>query len=248
MNLLQKTSSLRIIFFAMALLCVLLAAEWAQDGASHELLRKKPSVDLQVSKKLLTYPCPPGMYSSSRACLSADDLRVFLTAVTRDFSKRAAFVYTVSGGRIVGEGSKVTWDLSEAGPGIYAATLEVQDNKKHRALATVNVTVQNCGDCVHEEPCPMPMAVTCYDEVKAGTPITCKVVMGRAIWRAPAAYEWSARDSNGEDASERISVRDTYISIRTDGLGGRYLTTTVRVKGLDPSCSPTASASTAVKP
>ncbi len=248
MNFLKQPSSQRINLFSVtALLCVLLACVWAQSGASHELVGMKPSVELQVSKTLLTYPCGSGSYSISRSCPSTFDLQVSLTAVTKDFKKQSVFTYTVSGGRIVGEGSKVAWDLSDAGPGTYAATLEVQDHNKHRAVSTVNVTVQNCRDCVNEEPCPPSIVVTCYDEVKAGTPITCKVAVGPAIWRAPAAYKWSVRDSSAEDVSERISGRGAYISIRTDGLGGQYLTTTVKVKGLDSSCSPTASASTTVK-
>jgi hypothetical protein len=249
MKLLKQSSISRIICRSgTALLCVLLGSAMALKAASTGLLKTKPSVELQVSKTLLTYPCQPDWYSSSRSCPSTADLQVVLTAVAKDFNKQSVYAYAASGGRIVGEGSKVTWDLSEAGPGIYAATVEVQDNKKHRALSTVNVTVQNCRDCVNSEPCPAPIVVTCYDEVKAGTPITCKVVVGPAIWRAPAAYEWSTRDSTGEDASERISGRGTYISIRTDGLGGQYLTTTVKVKGLDPSCSATAAGSTTVKP
>jgi hypothetical protein len=141
----------------------------------------------------------------------------------------------------------VTWDLSEAGPGIYAATVEVQDNKKHRAVSTVNVTVQLCGDCVDEWPCPV-ILVTCYDQVKAGTPITCKVVVGASSRSNPITYEWSARDSSGEDISGRISVRGTYISIPTNGLASHTVYTTVKVNGLDPSCSVVASGSTAVKP
>jgi hypothetical protein len=61
-------------------------------------------------------------------------------------------------------------------------------------------------------------------------------------------YEWSVRDSAGENLSARISGQGTYISIRTDGLAGQYLTTTVEFKNLEPSCPRTTSASTKVKP
>jgi hypothetical protein len=70
----------------------------------------------------------------------------------------------------------VTWDLSTVRPGIYTATVEVQDNKKHRALSSVIVKPLFCGDCVDSFMCP-PILVTCYDEVKAGTPITCKFLV-----------------------------------------------------------------------
>jgi hypothetical protein len=250
MNFLKQRSSLRILLLsATTLLCAFLGSVLPENGASRGLVRTKPAVELQVSKTLLTHPCQPDSHSISRACPSTADLQVALTVVTKDFNKPSVYAYAVSGGRIVGEGSKVTWDLSAAGPGLYAVTVEVQDNnKKHRALSTANVTVQNCEDCVNSEPCPAPIVVTCYDEVKEGTPITCKVVVGPAIWRAPAAYEWSARDSSGGDLSERISRQGIYVSIPTNGLAGQTVYATVKVKGLDPSCSATASGSTAVKP
>lgn len=249
MNVLRQPSSLGIGFVSgTALLCALLASAMAPKAASTGLLKTKPSVELQASKTLLTYPCPPDWHSISRSCPSTADLQIALTAVARDFNKQSVYAYAVSGGRIVGEGRKVIWDLNGFGQGIYAATVEVQDDKKHRALDTVNVTVQSCGDCVNSEPCPPPIVVTCYDEVKAGTPITCKVLVGASNRSNPITYEWSADDSSGEDISGRISVQGTYISIRTDGLGGQYVTATVKVKGLDPSCSMTASGSTAVKP
>lgn len=233
---------------ALALLCVLLASVTARNGASHDLLKTKPLVELQASKTLLTYPCQFDWHSISGSCPSTQHVQVTLTTLTKNFNKQSVYAYAVSGGRVVGEGSKVTWDLSAAGPGLYAATVEVQDQKKHRAIATVNVTVRVCGDCVNSEPCPVPTVVNCYDEVKAGTPITCKVVVGQAIWRAAAAYEWSVRDSTGADLFERIRAQGTYISIPTNGLAGLTVYTTVKVKGLDPSCSATASGFTVVKP
>jgi hypothetical protein len=213
------------------------------------LLKKKPSVVLQASTTLITLPCPGGWHSSSRSCPSTIGLQVALTSIAKDFNQQTRFAYAVAAGRIVGEGSKVTWDLSEVGPGIYTATVEVRDNKNHRALSSVIVTIANCGDCVDSWVCPT-IVVTCYDAVRAGTPITCKVVLGPwSDWITyRITYEWSARDSSGEDLALRISGGGTSISIPTNGLGGKSVYTTVEVKGLDPSCGRTASSSTVVKP
>ncbi|HJZ81159.1 MAG TPA: hypothetical protein VKD91_12470, partial [Pyrinomonadaceae bacterium] len=216
------------------------------------MLKKKPSVELQASTTSIIYPCSPGGYSMSRSCPSTVDFQVGLTAITRDFNKQQVFVYTVTGGRVVGEGSKVTWDLSGSQPNVYTATVEVQDNKRHRALSSVVVKLLNCGDCVIPDPdlfCPTIVA-TCDNEVRAGTPVSCTVKLQPSL--DPKAtppdritYEWSARDSAGKDVSGRINGRGASISIRTDGLGGQLLATTVKVKGLDPACSETAVDSTA---
>ncbi len=246
MNSLKQRSGHRSISLLItSLLCVLLASVMVQNTSSNGLLKKKPSVVLQASTTLITYPCPPDFHSVSRSCPSTADFQVALASLAKDCNKLTPYAYTVTGGRIVGEGNKVTWDLSGVWPGIYTATVEVQDNKKHRALSSVNVTIMSCGDCVDSWLCPT-IVVTCYDEVKAGTPVTCKVAVGP--WSDVITYEWSARDSSGEDLSGRISGRGTSISIPTNGLGGKTITAMVEVKGLHPSCGRTASSSTVVKP
>jgi hypothetical protein len=245
----HASSRRNISFAVISMACVVLAPVIARRGSSFELLGAKPSVELRASKTVLTIPCPPGMCSTSGACPSTADLQVSLTAITRDFKKQFVYVYTVTGGRVVGEGSKVTWNLSDVSPGFYFVTVEVKDDKQHRAAATVNVTVQACGDCLTDcfGWCPA-IFVSCYDAVKVRTPITCKVVLQPSGRPVPLTFEWSVRDWNGEDLSEKISGQGKSISIRTDGLGGRHLTTTVKVKGVDPSCNDTASGSTLVKP
>ncbi len=156
MNFRKRPSTLRIISVsATAVLCLLLSPVMAEIVSSNGLLRKKPSVELQASTTLITYPCPPSGHSLSGSCPSIANLQVGLTARTEAFNRQADYLYKVTGGRVVGEGSKVTWDLTEAGPGVYTATVEVQDNKKHRALSSVVVTIRNCADCVISDWCPL---------------------------------------------------------------------------------------------
>lgn len=246
MNFLKRRFGSRIISLsATPLLCALLIAVVAQKGVSKGLLTKKPSVELQASTRKITYPCPPGFLSMSRTCPSTADLQVGLMSIPRDFSKQPTYIYTVAAGRVVGEGDKVTWDLSEVEPGVYTATVEVRDNKKHRALSSVIVTITICKDCVDRWFCPT-LAVDCYDQVKAGTLAVCIVRMQASS--SPVTYEWSVNASSGEDLSERISRRGDSISIPTNNLAGQTVYVKVEVKGLDPSCARTASGSTKVKP
>src|SRR5581483_459383 len=146
-----------------------------------------------------------------------------------------------------GEGSRVTWDLNGVEPGLYTAAVEVHDNQKHGASSTMTLTIQACSDCVIPDfPCPL-IAVTCYDEVKSGPPITCKVAIGPSTRPSPVTFAWFARDSDGEDLSKRITSRGEYVSITTYGLAGKTVYVRVELKGLDPSCNATASGSTVVK-
>jgi hypothetical protein len=161
-----------------------------------------------------------------------------------EFNKQPIYAYTVSGGRVVGEGSKVTWDLNGFGPGAYTATVEVQGNKKHRAVSSVMIKIENCSDCVISDFCPT-LVVACYDHVNAGTLAVCTV---RMPWSDRVTYEWSVNASGGEDLSKRISRRGASIAIPTNGLAGQTVYVKVEVKGLPPYCGGGASSSMAVKP
>ena len=231
------------IISLMAVSCVLLASLTSQKAAANEWF-KKPSVVLRASKTLANIPCPSGMRSFYEGC-PTNGPQVTLTSEADGF-RNPDFAYTVGVGRIVGERNFVVWDLNGVMPGIYKATVEVRDNKRHRAVSSVTVEVQECRDCVHthDDFCP-PMYVDCYDEVKAGTPITCKAVLPQAH---RYKYVWYARDSSGEDLSGRLSSRDSTVSIPTDALAGRTVYVEVEIKGLDPSCNSTASGKTKVNP
>ena len=245
MKFLRLSSNLRTVFiFGAPVLAVLLPAVMAKPEVSNALVGK-PSVVLHAAKTSIMYPCQPGWHSASRSCPTTVDMQVPLTTVARGFTK-PTYSYTVRGGRIIGEGSNVAWDLYDAGPGFHRAIVEVQDNKKHRALSFVDIKVGFCDDCVNSEPCPAPV-LRCYNEVMAGTPITCKIEIWPRSDPGPLTFEWSARDSSGGDLGERISRRGEYVSIRTDGLGGQSVTATVEIKGLDPSCPQILSGVTVVK-
>lgn len=245
MNSLNRRFDPLILVSAGALLCVLFASRMIQVEASNDVAAKRPSVELRASRTSITYPCPPCTHSMSRTCPAEFEPRVELTATAVGFNQRDVYSYAITGGRIVGEGSQVIWDLSYCSPGVYTATVEVQD-KKHRASASVAVTISNCGDCVDGD-CHCPaIVVNCYDAVRAGTPITCKVKVAGA--RSQPMFEWSARTSKGEDLSDKIRRTGEYISIPTNDLAGRVVYVTVDLRGLDQSCTSTASGSSVVKP
>jgi hypothetical protein len=243
-----------IAVFSGALLLVLLALVLSQtDSATGS--SKKASVVLSSSRTSITYPCTRGYASRSRSC-PAQSEAVRLTSEATGFQKQATYGYAVTAGQIVGSGSNVNWDVTGVGPGVYTATVEVRDSHQHLAAASVTVTVAMCGDCmiICELPCPM-IIVTCYDKVKAGTPITCRV---NAVGSSPKCnasvgwspehpgYKWSARSSNGEDLSGMITSKDEYVSIPTNGRAGQLVYATVEIPGLDPTCNRSASSSTRV--
>jgi hypothetical protein len=190
------------------------------------------------------------MQSITRACPLSDDGRISLVAVASGLGKDASYSYSVGAGQIVGEGSKVLWDLNGAGPGFYVVKVDVRDSRKRQATASATVTIANCGDCVPTETCMFMMVVTCYERVQAGTPIVCKLTTSLHLnpdTERPFTYEWSARDTGDHDLTATITRQGEYISIPTKDLGGKHVITTVEVKEL-AACGGKASGISFVKP
>jgi hypothetical protein len=242
----RHAKGIRSLLLTTALLsCVLFASAMSPTTSSFVRVGK-PVVVLHASKTSITFPCPPGSRTIASSCPADLDFQVRLTSTARDFRRQPLFAYTVGVGRIIGEGATVTWDLNGVPPGVYTATVEARDNKNQRAVSSVTVTLSLCEHCLTcDGLCPQ-LSLLCYDEVKAGTPITCKVVI-QPLSDA-VKYVWSVYGYSGEDLSGRLRIRDTYVSIPTATLAGQTISVEVKVQGLDPSCNATASSQTKVKP
>jgi hypothetical protein len=164
---------------------------------------------------------------------------VQLTAAATDpDNDTLLYTWSVTGGRITGEGRAVNWDLSGVNPGTYTATVEVNDGNQHTANASSTVTVAVC-ECA-PPPCPS-VSVSCPSDVKVGSPITFNAsVTGGPAGLAPT-YNWSVSAgtiSSGQGTSS--------ITVDTAGIGGQTVTATVELGGVAPECSRTASCSTSV--
>jgi hypothetical protein len=153
------------------------------------------------------------------------------------------YTWSVTGGRLSGEGRQVTWDLTGVANGTYTATVEVNDGNQHTANGTATVTVADCTGCeVPKPPCPQ-ISVSCPDSVELNQPITFTAsVTGGGEGFTPT-YNWSV--SAGTITSGQGT---STIQVDTSGLGGQAVTATVSIGGADPSCSNTASCTTSVKP
>ena len=142
------------------------------------------------------------------------------------------YTYTVSGGRVTGEGANVNWDLSGVGPGKYTATVEVDDGCGCISFSSTEVTIAGCPDCIPNFVCPT-VAVSCPDSVMDGSPVTISATVTTPGTPPVSTYNWSV--SAGTITSGQGT---TSITVSTAGLGGGSVTATVDVTGLDPSCGP----------
>lgn len=198
-----------------------------------------PVINSVTASGNIVKPCVPPNTSST--CTPTGN-EVTLTVDARDENNDTLlYTWSVTGGRISGEGRSVTWDLSGVANGTYAATVEVDDGNQHKVSGNTNVTVADCTGCVPPPPpCPT-VTVSCTDSVAVGTPITftASVTQGNNN-----TFNWSVSAgtiTSGQGTSS--------ITVDTAGLGGQTVTATVTLGGADPSCTSTSAAcSTNVKP
>jgi hypothetical protein len=184
-----------------------------------------------ASMTSITRPCPPN--TSSSTC-TASGSEVTLTADARDDNNDTLlYTWSVTGGRLTGEGRSVTWDLSGVANGTYTASVEVDDGNMHKVSGSATVTVADCTGCVAPPPpCPT-VSVSCPSTADPGTPVTFTASVANESGLS-LTYNWSVSAgtiSSGQGTSS--------ITVDTTGLGGQTVTASVSLGGADPSCSGT---------
>jgi hypothetical protein len=212
-----------------------------RNARTEPIINQAPSVaSVTPSMTSVLRPCPPG--TSSTTCTpTASEVTLVANATDPD-NDQLLYTWSVTGGRLSGEGRQVTWDLTGVANGTYTATVEVNDGNQHTANGSTTVTVADCSGCVEPpKPCPT-VSVSCPSDIEAGQPITFTAsVTGEG---GPWTYNWSVSAgtiSSGQGTST--------ITVDTAGLGSQSVTATVSIGGADPSCTgTTASCTTSVRP
>jgi hypothetical protein len=197
-----------------------------------------PTVSVAASTATITLPCPEGTQSATCTPSSSREVQLTATATDPD-NDTLLYTWSVTGGRVTGDGREVTWDLSGVQAGTYTASVEVNDGNAHTASATTTVTVAECTECF--PPCPA-VAVSCPSDVEQGSPITFTASVTGGDPNVTGTYNWSV--SAGTITSGQGT---STITVDTTGIGGQTVTASVDVGGYPPACATTASCSTQVR-
>jgi hypothetical protein len=146
--------------------------------------------NVELSETTVTGRCPDGFRPAAGAVCS-DDMSVNVTTTAVDPENDVlTYQYTVSGGRIVGQGANVSWDLTGAQPGTYTITAGVDDScGVCGKTQTRTITVAEC-NCVRVCECPTldvtgPAGVTNAGETMT---FTANVSGGS---QANVTYDWA---------------------------------------------------------
>jgi hypothetical protein len=186
--------------------------------------KRKKSVQiekLELDKNELVYICP---YST--VCGKDENFSVKVkTTIYNPKNKPVIYQYKVSGGRIVGQGENVIWDLQNSRPGDYTITVSIDSGKGFISeTKTEKISVKECPQC--DLPCICPtMSITGSESVKAGeTVVFTAKVSASAV--NDITYNWKISQGEivkGEGTSE--------ITIKTIQEMRGYIKVTVEING-----------------
>ncbi|HYJ45579.1 MAG TPA: hypothetical protein VEV81_03125 [Pyrinomonadaceae bacterium] len=181
----------------------------------------KPFVQLSDHAMVIT-PCADSMAEA----------QIPLTASVTNFSEpeKLRYAWRASGGRLIGDGTNATWDLTGAAPGTYTARVEVDNNRDDGcyAFTTTKVVVRECPP--PPVLCPN-ISISGPDTVAVGAPVTFTASVSGGTPGITPVYNWTTTGGT------IISGQGTpSITIDTAGLAGQPVTANLAVEGFKLNC------------
>jgi hypothetical protein len=198
-------------------------------------INKPANVDrVTISDTVITLPCPPGRRSRSGACNDSSTVSIATTATDPE-NDVLTYNYTVSGGRILGTGANVQWDLAGVQPGTYTITTGVNDGCGICGKTdTQTIRVEDCPDCIIPCECPTISVSGPSGVTNPGDTMTFVATSNNPS----VTYNWTV--SNGTIVSGQGTSSITVST--TSEMAGQNVTATVEIGGFeDCSCPKTAS-------
>ena len=151
-----------------------------------------------------------------------------------------SYQYSSTVGQIIGEGARVTWDLSGAIFGTHKVTVTVRNSRGAEARAFTTVVLGGCSSCVTPgPPCPTVAIKTWTQEAHRGEHVLFEVAVSPPEFVERPNYIWSITGGKilkGEH-TPRVEV---LITGEIDG----QVTASVQVSAFDAACTATSASHT----
>ncbi len=217
-----------------------------RNERKRETLNKFADVtNLELGETRITGRCAPG-FRAREGTTCSDDMAANVTTTAVDPEGDVlTYNYTVSGGRIVGQGANVSWDLTGAQPGTYTITAGVDDSCGVCGKTQTRTIVVAACDCIKVCECPTlsvtgPAGVTAPGETMT---FTANVSGGTG---ETVTYDWTVSNGTITEGQGTPVIR---VATTTEMAGGN-VEAKVRIGGVCEECNKDASetGSIAVKP
>ncbi len=150
------TIMLKSVLTSLLICCSLVAGSNTTESKGEGFSLPSPTpvskaISINLDTNELTLPCPPGHQGCGNG--PSPDLVIDVNVGSVNSRKQSNYRYTVSGGRVIGQGPSVKWDLSGVFPGTYRITVE---EKKGRRMLSATETAFVFEDiCICDYECPM---------------------------------------------------------------------------------------------
>ena len=179
---------------------------------------------IELDREEIIVPCAPGVRpKAGTACDDVSSIKV-KTSIVNPQNENLTYHYTISGGRIVGRGASVSWDLSGVRAGTYTITAGIGDDSVvYSETQTKTIRVKDC-ICIFADACPVLEIAASSESVKAGETIifTLNVSGG---FDSEGTYNWTI--SQGEITEGQGTPK---IKVKTAReAAGSSLTATVQI-------------------
>ncbi len=193
--------------------------------------KKKKQIDRRVSgAPSLSLAADPAII---KAC-NDESARVRLVATARSADGAPLrYKWTTKGGRLRGEGANTTWDLAGVQPGVYQASVEVDDGRDLNCVAfsSVSIIVTDCPPPPPPPPACPNVTVSCPDAASENAPLTFTATVSGGSANITPNYNWTV------SAGRIISGQGTpTITVDTKGLAGQTIRANLDVTGYGTPC------------
>jgi len=166
---------------------------------------------IELDRNEVIIPCPPirSPLMEDSPCFNDNGFVVAKATVTNPKNIPLSYNYTVSNGRIVGQGESVVWDLKGVRPGVYTITVAIEDSRGNKyETKSATITNRECGHC--PMPCVCPFLNVTSKNAKAGEIFTFKAIVQGGT-ATDMTYDWTV--SKGEiiagQGTAEIKVKTT---------------------------------------
>lgn len=199
--------------------------------------------NVELGETTVNTPCPEGQVRREGATCSDDMTVTVRTTAVDPENDVLTYNYTVSGGRIVGQGANVDWDLTGVAPGTYTLTAGVDDSCGvcgQTQTRTITVAPCDCVEPIRETPacvCPSISVTGPAGTTNVGETVTftANVTGGDDRSSSTPTFTWTV--TSGTIASGQ----GTPVITVTPDAGVGNVTALVDVGGLCATCPTTAS-------
>lgn len=215
-----------------------------RNARKTEEINKPANVtNLAVDETVVTGGCEPGFRPREGTTCSTDmSVGVATTAVDPE-GDVLTYNYTVSGGRIVGTGANVSWDLTGAQPGTYTITAGVDDScGVCGQTQTKTITVEKC-DCIQTCVCPTLDVTGPATTIAPGESMTFTANVSGGSGET-VTYNWTVSAGTIIEGQGTPVIRVA----TTPEMAGSNVTATVEIGGVCEECRKTDSETAPIAP